>query len=167
MRRGRCWSTVGAIPTRQSRRAGTGSYRNGGGGNEAIGAFERNGPLGGSASRPRRAGITRVNVEQASKRPMWRRRCARRGMAAVARDEMETVGLDRHTSDQNPAGDRGNEDGMSRGPLETSQHGGHSPGLEKHRAVSLRRGPIPFSSEITRTFSRSGGSRHDLLRGTQ
>ena len=44
--------------------APAGSYRSGGGGNETVGAFETDGPLGGSASRQ---AVTRVNVEQASK----------------------------------------------------------------------------------------------------
>src|SRR5436305_3050972 len=48
--------------------APAGSYRSGGGGNETVGAFETDGPLSGSASRQ---AVTRVNVEQASKRPMW------------------------------------------------------------------------------------------------
>jgi hypothetical protein len=38
------------------------------GGNETVGAFETDGSLGDSASRQ---AVTRVNVEQASKRPMW------------------------------------------------------------------------------------------------
>jgi hypothetical protein len=45
-----------------------GSYRSGGGGNEAVGAFETSVPLGGAASRQ---AVTRVNAEQASKDLMW------------------------------------------------------------------------------------------------
>src|SRR3954453_23588392 len=47
--------------------APAGSYRSEGGGNEATGAFETDGSLGDSANR---RAVTRVNVEQASKRPM-------------------------------------------------------------------------------------------------
>ena len=48
--------------------APAGSYRSGGGGNEAAGAFEKDGPHGGPAIRQ---AVTRVNVEQASKGLMW------------------------------------------------------------------------------------------------
>ena len=48
--------------------APAGSYRSGGGGNEAAGAFETTGDSSRSASGQ---AITRVNVEQASKRMMW------------------------------------------------------------------------------------------------
>src|ERR1017187_6060351 len=48
--------------------ASAGSYRSGGGGNETAGAFETAGRFGDSASRQ---AVTRVNVEQASKSPMW------------------------------------------------------------------------------------------------
>ena len=67
--------------------------------------------LGDAASRQ---AVTQVIVEQASKRPMWtptshsdgegRRRWGMNG---------ETGGIGRPTSDQNPAGHRGNDDGMS------------------------------------------------------
>ena len=61
-----------------------------------------------------RQAVTQVIVEQASKRPMWtptlhsdgEGRC-RWGMNG------ETGGIGRPTSDQNPAGHRGNDDGMS------------------------------------------------------
>jgi len=39
--------------------------------------------------------------------------CISMGKAAVAGDEGETGGIGRPTSDQNPAGHRGNDDGMS------------------------------------------------------
>ena len=48
--------------------APAGSYRSGGRGNEAVGAFETNAPLGGAASRQ---AVTRVNAEQASKELTW------------------------------------------------------------------------------------------------
>jgi hypothetical protein len=48
--------------------APAGSYRSGGGGNETVGAFETNASLGDAASKQ---AVTRVNVEQASKRQMW------------------------------------------------------------------------------------------------
>ena len=48
--------------------APAGSSRSGGGGNEAVGAFETHVPLGGAASRQ---AVTRVNAEQASKELTW------------------------------------------------------------------------------------------------
>src|SRR3954452_24364038 len=48
--------------------APAGSYRSGGGGNEAVGAFETRVALGGAASRQ---AVTRVNAEQASKGLTW------------------------------------------------------------------------------------------------
>src|SRR5215469_3512406 len=48
--------------------APAGSYRSGGGGNEAVGAFETTGRLGDLASRQ---AVTRVNAEQAPKAMMW------------------------------------------------------------------------------------------------
>src|SRR6516162_812983 len=48
--------------------APAGSYRSGGGGNEAVGAFETHVPPGGAAS-PQ--AVTRVNAEQASKDLTW------------------------------------------------------------------------------------------------
>src|SRR3954447_3840770 len=59
---------VGASPTRPSLITPAGGYRSGGGGNEAVGAFETHVPLGGAASRQ---AVTRVNTEQASKAMTW------------------------------------------------------------------------------------------------
>src|ERR1700682_2198755 len=59
---------VGASPTRPSLIAPAGSYRSGGGGNEAAGAFETDVPLSGAASRQagtsseHRAGLESLNV---------------------------------------------------------------------------------------------------------
>jgi hypothetical protein len=64
--------------------APTGSYRSGGGGNESVEAFETNGPLGGSASGQ---AVTRVNVAQASKRPMWAPTLQLDGKVAAAGEE--------------------------------------------------------------------------------
>ena len=61
----RLGSSAGAIPARQLV-APAGSYRSGGGGDEAVEAFETTGRLGGSASRQ---ATTRVNAEQAPKQP--------------------------------------------------------------------------------------------------
>src|SRR5262249_9234988 len=58
-------SSAGANPARQLV-APAGSYRSGGGGDEAVEAFETTGRLGGSASRQ---AATRVNAEQAPKQP--------------------------------------------------------------------------------------------------
>jgi len=49
--------------------APAGSYRSGGGGNEAAGAFEKTGRPSDSASSQ---AVTRVNVEQASKDLTWK-----------------------------------------------------------------------------------------------
>ena len=59
---------MGASPTRPSLIAPAGSYRSGGGGNEAVGAFEKHVPHGGAASWQ---AVTRVNTEQASKDLTW------------------------------------------------------------------------------------------------
>jgi hypothetical protein len=61
----RLGSSAGANPARQLV-APAGSYRSGGGGDEAVEAFETTGRLGGSASRQ---AATRVNAEQAPKQP--------------------------------------------------------------------------------------------------
>src|SRR3954468_3460327 len=61
----RLGSSAGAIPARQLV-APAGSYRSGGGGNEAVEAFETTGRFGGSA---RRQAATRVNAVQAPKQP--------------------------------------------------------------------------------------------------
>src|SRR5271170_1763773 len=59
---------VGASPTRPSLIAPAGSYRSGGGGNEAAGAFEKHVPYSGAASRQavtsseHRAGLESINV---------------------------------------------------------------------------------------------------------
>src|SRR4051812_27874271 len=59
---------VGASPTRPSLIAPAGSYRSGGGGNEAVGASETPVPSRGAGSRQ---AVTRVNTEQASKDLTW------------------------------------------------------------------------------------------------
>jgi hypothetical protein len=59
---------VGASPIRPSLIAPAGSHRSGGGGNEAVGAFETHVPPGGAASRQ---AVMRVNTEQASKDFTW------------------------------------------------------------------------------------------------
>jgi hypothetical protein len=90
--------------------APAGSYRSDGGGNETVGAFETDvslwrcsEPTGRNVSE-RRAGLETSNVaptlhSDGEGRRRWGR--------------METVGIHRPTSDQNPAGHRGNDDGMS------------------------------------------------------
>jgi hypothetical protein len=59
---------VGANPARPSLIAPAGSYRSGGGGNEAVGAFETHVPSSGAANWQ---AVTRVNTEQASKVLTW------------------------------------------------------------------------------------------------
>jgi hypothetical protein len=68
------------------------------------------GRSGDSASRQ---AVIRVNVEQASKRPMWSPTLLGIGEGRRRWGGMGTVGIDRPTSDQNSAGHRGNDDGMS------------------------------------------------------
>ena len=60
------------------------------------------------------------------------------GKAAVAGDERVTAGIGRPTSDQNPAGHRGNDDGMSVHE-DSTQHG-------KPQAVRVR-DPQPDARE--------------------
>ncbi len=60
-----------------------------------------------------RQAVTRVNIERPRNDQCGRRPCTRMGKAAAAGDEWETGGIGRPTSDQNPAGHRGNDDGMS------------------------------------------------------
>jgi hypothetical protein len=99
--------------------APAGSYRSGGGGNKAVGAFETNAPLGGAASRQ---AVTRVNAEQASKGsdvgadPLtgWGR------PSSLA--NRETGGIGRPTSDLTQRSHRGNGNGMSTQGKHT-QHG--------------------------------------------
>ena len=90
--------------------APAGSYRSGGGGNEAVGAFETNVPLGGAASRQ---AVTRVNAEQASKDlnvgadpPFNRGR-------PPSLANRETGGIGRPMSDLTQRSHRGNGNGMS------------------------------------------------------
>ncbi len=60
---------MGASPTRLTLVAPAGSYRSGGGGNEAAEAFEKTGRSSDLASSQ---AVTRVNVEQASKDLTWK-----------------------------------------------------------------------------------------------
>ena len=99
--------------------APAGSYRSGGGGNEAVGAFETKAPPGGAASRQ---AVTRVNAEQASKGsdvgadPLtgWGR------PSSLA--NRETGGIGRPMSDLTQRSRRGNGNGMST-QGEHTQHG--------------------------------------------
>ena len=119
--------------------APAGSNRSGGGGNEAVGAFDAKGRLGDSASRQ---AVTRVNAEQASKRIMWeptrreygegRRRWGRGranepqrshrgngdGMSAeeIRRNTGSPSGERRVTANRTPARDRPGRLGWRRGP---------------------------------------------------
>ena len=64
VRRDKVWIFSGCKSHPANSVAPAGSYRSGGGGNEAAGAFEKTGRTSDSAS-PQ--AVTRVNVEQASK----------------------------------------------------------------------------------------------------
>ena len=65
------------------------------------------GRFGDSASRQ---AVTPVNVEQASKRPMWTPTLHRKREGRSRWGRRETVGIGRPESDQSPAGHRGNDD---------------------------------------------------------
>ena len=99
--------------------APAGSYRSGGGGNEAVGAFETHVSLwrcseqAGRNASERRAGLEKTNVG-ADLAQRWGRPPSL-GMRGEA-------GIGRTTSDQNPAGHRGNDDGMS-AHEDATQHG--------------------------------------------
>lgn len=69
VRREKVWSFSGCKSHPANSVAPAGSYRSGGGGNEAAGAFEKTGRLSDSASSQ---AVTRVNVEQASKDLTWK-----------------------------------------------------------------------------------------------
>ena len=87
--------------------APAGSSRSGGGGNEAAGAFETTGDSSRSASGQ---AITRVNVEQASKRMMWE---PTRPHCGEGRRRWATEGVKIPlTSDQTQRSHRGSDDGM-------------------------------------------------------
>ena len=89
--------------------APAGSYRSGGGGNEAAGAFETTGDYSRPASGQ---AITRVNVEQASKRrDVGADPAASRGRP-TSLGERATVGIGRPTSDPTQRSHRGSDDGM-------------------------------------------------------
>ena len=91
--------------------APAGSYRSGGGGNETVGAFETDVSLWrcseptGRNARERRAGLETSTV--VADLPLAWGRPPSLGMNG------ETGGIGRPTSDQNPAGHWGNDDGMS------------------------------------------------------
>src|SRR4051795_10220045 len=68
-RREKVWFFCGCKSHPANSVAPAGSYRSGGGGNEAAGAFENTGRSSDSASSQ---AVTRVNVEQASKDLTWK-----------------------------------------------------------------------------------------------
>jgi hypothetical protein len=90
--------------------APAGSYRSGGGGNKAVGAFETNVPLGGAASRQ---AVTRVNAEQASKDLTWEPTRLLIGEGRRRWRKRETGGIGRPKSDLTQRSHRGNGNGMS------------------------------------------------------
>jgi hypothetical protein len=99
--------------------APAGSYRSGGGGNKTVGAFETNvspwrcSEQAGRNVSERRAGLETTNVVADP--------AQRRGRPPPLGNR-ETGGIGRPMSDQNPAGHRGNDDGM---PVhgDPTQHG--------------------------------------------
>jgi len=68
-RREKVWLSSGCKSHPANSVAPAGSYRSGGGGNEAAEAFEKTGRHSDSASSQ---AVTRVNVEQASKALTWK-----------------------------------------------------------------------------------------------
>ena len=74
------------------------SYRSGGGRDETVEAFEKRYRPGDTASRQ---AVTRVNVDRASKRPMWTPTRPLSGQPAAARDKGQAE-IGRTTSDQAP-----------------------------------------------------------------
>jgi hypothetical protein len=139
--------------------APAGSYRSGGGGNETIGAFETDGslwrfsePTGRNSQRT----LSRPRKVQCGRRP-----CTNMGKAAAA-GYRETVGIGCPTSDQGPAGHRGNDGGMSVNAEETAEETGT-------RLVFRRRKPRrkPGRAEETGTrlvFRRLRGVTNSILR---
>ncbi len=91
--------------------APAGSYRSGGGGNEAVGAFETNVPPGGTANRQ---AVTRVNAEEASKGMMWEPTRPVIGEGRRRWGTRETGGIGRPMSDLTQRSHRGIGNGMSR-----------------------------------------------------
>jgi hypothetical protein len=69
VRREKVWLSSGCKSHPANSVAPAGSYRSGGGGNEVAEAFETTGRFSDSASSQ---AVTQVNVEQASKVPMWK-----------------------------------------------------------------------------------------------
>ena len=84
-----------------------------------------------------RQAVTRVNVEQASKRPMWTPTLQLVGKAAAAGEQVDGWNTPSHER-SDPAGHRGNDDGMSVHG-DPTQHG-------KPRAVRAR-DPQPDARE--------------------
>lgn len=99
--------------------APAGSYRSGGGGNEAVGAFETHASPGGAASRQ---AVTRVNAEQASKgSAVGADPIMGRGRPSSLANR-ETGGIGRPMSDLTQRSHRGKGNGMSTQGKHT-QHG--------------------------------------------
>lgn len=99
--------------------APAGSYRSGGRGNKAVGAFETNAPPGGAASRQ---AVTRVNAEQASKgTDVGADPILARGRPSSL-ENRETGGIGRPMSDLTQRSHRGIGNGMSTQGKRT-QHG--------------------------------------------
>ena len=115
VRREKVWFSSGCKSHPANWVAPSGSYRSGGGGNEAAGAFEKTGRSSDSASSQ---AVTRVNVEQASKVSMWK------PTRLYIGEGRSRWGNEAHASrsDTNQRFHRGNDDGM-RTYGEPRQHG--------------------------------------------
>src|SRR5258708_27818308 len=105
VRREKVWLFSGCKSHPANSVAPAGSYRSGGGGNKAAGAFEKTGRSSDSASSQ---AVTRVNVEQASKGLTWKPTRPQNG------EGRSRWGNEAHASrsDTNQGVPRGNDDGM-------------------------------------------------------
>jgi hypothetical protein len=115
VRREKVWLFSGCKSHPANSVAPAGSYRSGGGGNEAAGAFEKTSRTSDSASSQ---AVTRVNVEQASKDLTWK------PTRLYIGEGRSRWGNEAHASrsDTNQGFHRGNDDGM-RANGEPRQHG--------------------------------------------
>src|SRR3954469_1624026 len=105
VRRDKVWLFRGCKSHPANSVAPAGSYRSGGGGNEAAEAFEKTGRSSDSASSQ---AVTRVNVEQASKVLTWE---PTRLYIGEGRSRWG-IGAHASRSDTNQGSRRGNDDGM-------------------------------------------------------
>lgn len=130
------------------------------GGEETVGAFETDGSLwrlGELTDRNSQLTLSRHRKVQCGRRP-----CVMMGNAAAA-GYRETIGIDRPTSGQGPAGHRGIDDGMSANG-ETAQHGKPKRrGCVTLNRTPVRDRPVPFwvaeRSVVPAKLRNAGGEK--------